>query len=124
MATPTSLFEITTIIPKIRFSINEFRICKRKCPPFRSTFLFLTRLQRRSKKLTSLYRLASIFHPTKAQIMEISTAGRRLVTLIRLPQMRLIPTQRMRLEPTRDRFERACGVMIGAIKWANSVIKP
>ena len=38
--------------------------------------------------------------------MAISTAGRRLATLIRLPQMRLIPTQRMRLEPTSDRFER------------------
>ena len=101
------------------------RICKKdNVPPFWSTAIFLTRAQGQAKKLTSLYRLASIFHPTKAQIMEISTAGRRLATLIRLPQMRLIPTQRMRLEPTSERFERARGVMIGAIKWANSVIKP
>ena len=51
--------------------------------------------------------------------MAISTAGRRLATLMRLPQMRLIPTQRMRLEPTSERLDRACGVMIGKIEVLN-----
>ncbi len=42
------------------------RICKKKMPPlFRSTFIFLTRLQGQAKKLTSLYRLASAFLANK-----------------------------------------------------------
>ena len=86
---------------------------QKKMPPFSEHLPFSNKTTRQAKANQSLP-VSFYFHPTKAQIMEISTAGRRLATLIRLPQMRLIPTQRMRLEPTRDRFERACGVMIGA----------
>jgi len=56
MATPTSLFEITTIIPKIRVSINEFPyLQKDNALPFPSSSFFLTRAR---KKLTDPDRLA------------------------------------------------------------------
>ena len=54
----------------------------------------------------------------------MTTAGSRFATLTFFPHTRLIPTQKIRIEPIRDRFDRAVSVIIGLISLARQVIEP
>ena len=53
----------------------------------------------------------------------MTTAGSRFATLTFFPHTRLIPTQKIRIEPIRDRFDRAVSVIIGLISLARQVIE-
>ena len=52
------------------------------------------------------------------------TAGRRFATRTFSPQTKFIPTQKMRMEPTVERYSKAVSVIAGATKCASSVILP
>ena len=52
------------------------------------------------------------------------TAGSRFATRIFLPQIRLIPTQKISTFPTKERYPMAVSVMIGRITVASRVTAP
>ena len=51
-------------------------------------------------------------------------AGSRFATLIRFPQIRLVPTQKISIEPVSDMLDKACSVMKGSTSRASSVMDP
>ena len=63
-------------------------------------------------------------YPANAQPTAIMSAGRRFATLMVRGQMRFRPTQKMRIEPTREMLESACAVMSGWMSRASSVMLP
>ena len=56
--------------------------------------------------------------------MAITIAGSILATRIFFPQIRLIPTQKISMEPIIDKLERASFVIIGLASFASKVIDP
>ena len=51
-------------------------------------------------------------------------AGSILATRSSLPQTRLTPTQKIKIEPISERYETASSVRAGASSWARSVTAP
>ena len=63
-------------------------------------------------------------HPTNAIPTATTIAGSRFATLIFLPHTRLTPTQKIKIEPTKDRFAKAASVITGLITLASTVTLP
>lgn len=62
--------------------------------------------------------------PRNAQITAITIAGSIFATFSFFSHNRLIPTQKISIEPVRERLESAPSVMTGWIALARSVITP
>lgn len=59
-----------------------------------------------------------------AQIAAITIVGSIFATLTVFPQKRLTPTQKISIEPVRDRLCKAASVMNGSMNLANKVTLP